>query len=160
MFQLIWISSGEHWFSVGISDEMNWAALKVRALETLRHGPSPFPISYLFHPHCVTWFLPSSDLPLPSPRVGSERRFYWRSVGLSRARETVARVLPPSEGTHIEILFWLVFQIAFRRSARWVGKDGGCRRSRTVGVGTFATRPNSLFIYFIILYVSVQFGLH
>jgi hypothetical protein len=68
--------------------------------------------------------------PLPSPRVGLEGRFYCRSLVLSRARETVARVLPASEGTHIEILFWLVFQIAFRRSARWLGKGGGCRRSR------------------------------
>jgi hypothetical protein len=82
------------------------------------------------------------------------------SLVLSRARETVARVLPASEETHIKIRFWLVFQIVFRRSARWLGKDGGCRQSRTVGVGTVATSPKGLFVYLIILYVSVHFGLH
>jgi hypothetical protein len=121
--------------------------------------PQPIPISYLPHPPWVTWFLPSRDLPLPSPRVGSKGRFYCKSRILSRARETVASVLPASEGTHNEILFWLVFQIAFRRSARWVGKDGGCRRSRTVWVGNVATASNkdSLSAYLIHFIITTHY---
>jgi hypothetical protein len=99
--------------------------------------------------------LPLCDMvlifPLPSPRVGSEGRFYSRSLVLCRARETVGRVLPASEETHIKIRFWLIFQIVFRRSACWLGKDAGCWRLRTIGVGMVATHPNGLFIYFIIL---------
>jgi hypothetical protein len=87
------------------------------------------------------------NFPLPSHRVGSESRFYCRWLVLFRARETVARVLPASEGTHIEILFWLVFQIAFRRSARWLGKDGGFRRCGEYLVNTDIFNINHCFLF-------------